>query len=148
MFRPKQHKTQHHGRDRVVLIGPQAREILQPFLAAAEPYLFSPLAAELDRNATRRENRASPMTPSQAVRKPRDNPKRPKRERYDETSYRNAVYRACDKVFPPPPSLARRTDETIRLWKPRHTSACGKLLHDVGQSITDIRTACGTRQQH
>ncbi|MCE9566884.1 MAG: site-specific integrase, partial [Planctomycetes bacterium] len=23
MFRPKQHKTQHHGRDRVVLIGPQ-----------------------------------------------------------------------------------------------------------------------------
>lgn len=63
------------------------------------------------------------MTPSQAARKPRENPKRPKREMYDETSYRNAVYRACDKAFPPPPPLARRPDETIRQWKKRHTPA-------------------------
>jgi integrase len=106
LFRPKQHKTQHHGRDRVVSIGPQAQEILRPYIEAGEEYVFSPQAAELVRNGERRANRKSPMTPSQAARRPKENPKRPKRKRYDETSYRNAIYRACDRAFPPQGALA------------------------------------------
>lgn len=123
VFRPKQHKTKHHGRDRVVFIGPKARDILQPFLTAGNSFLFSPRAAERDRNASRRENRMSPMTPSQAARSASATPKRPKREKYDETSYRNAIYRACDKAFPPLPPLVRRSGEKLRQWKSRLTPA-------------------------
>jgi integrase len=120
-FRPQQHKTQHHGHARVVLIGPQAQEVLRPYLDAGETYVFSPRAAERVRNAERRANRKSPMTPSQAARKPKANPKRPKRERYDETSYRNAIYRACDRAFPPQGELARRPKESKAKWLARLT---------------------------
>jgi integrase len=34
-FHPKQHKMSHKGRPRVVMIGPKARDILRPYLAAA-----------------------------------------------------------------------------------------------------------------
>jgi integrase len=67
LFRPRQHKTQNHGRDRVVSIGPQAQEVLRPDIEAGEKYVFSPQAAERVRNAARRVNRKSPMTPSQAA---------------------------------------------------------------------------------
>src|SRR5262249_3394477 len=43
------------------------------------------------------------------------------RDHYDETSYRNAVYRACDKAFPPPEPLSRRENETRGQWKARLT---------------------------
>ena len=48
-------------------------------------------------------------------------PKRAKRELYDETSYRNAIYRACDRAFPPPEALARRPKESARKWLDRLT---------------------------
>lgn len=40
---PESHKTQHHGRERVIQIGPQAEAIIRPFLKAdTTAYLFSP----------------------------------------------------------------------------------------------------------
>lgn len=121
VFRPRQHKTRHHGHARVVIIGPQAQEVLRPFVDAGETYVFSPRAAERARHAERRANRTSPVTPSQAARKPKVNPKRPKRGRYDETSYRNAIYRACDRAFPPQGQLARRPKESKAKWLARLT---------------------------
>ena len=121
LFRPRQHKTQHHGHARVVVIGPQAQEVLRPFLKAGEEYVFSPKAAERVRHAERRADRKSPLTPSEAARKPKANPKRPKRERYDETSFRNAIYRACDRAFPPPDQLARPPKESKAKWLARLT---------------------------
>ena len=120
-FRPAQHKTEHHGHDRVIMIGPEARKELGPFMSGADEYIFCPRSAENVRNAERRKNRTSPITPSQRTRQPKVNPNRRKRERYDETSYRNAVYRACDKAFPPPGELARTADESVRQWLGRLT---------------------------
>ena len=54
--------------------------VLRPYLEAGEEYVFSPQAAERTRHAERRANRKSPLTPSQAARKPKAVPKRPKRE--------------------------------------------------------------------
>ena len=121
VYRPAVHKTQHHGHDRVVILGPQAQAILTPFLCEAQPYLFDPRAAEAARNGDRRQNRRRPRTPSQNRRQPKAVPRRPKRERYDETSYRNAVYRACDKAFPTPEPLVRRPGESTRAWRTRLT---------------------------
>ena len=60
-------------------------------LRDAEVFCFSPAEAESERNANRRANRQSPMTPSQAKRKPKARPKRAKRNRYDVDSYRKAI---------------------------------------------------------
>jgi integrase len=59
-------------------------------------YLFSPAGAEAARNAFRRQNRKTPMTPSQAKRRPKKNPKRQKGDHYDVAAYRRAIRRACE----------------------------------------------------
>jgi integrase len=115
-----QHKTTHHGHERVVLIGPRAQEVLKPWLKTdLSAYLFSPKEAEVLRNAARRQARKSPMTPSQGARKPKKKPKRPRGERYRVAAYRLALYRACDRAFSPPSPLAKGDDETQQGWRSR-----------------------------
>jgi integrase len=117
------HKTAHHGHERVVLIGPRAQEVLKPWLKTdLTAYLFSPKDAEALRSAARRQQRKSPMTPSQAARHPKENPKRPRGERYRVAAYRLAIYRACDRAFPPPAPLAKGEDETWKEWRARLTA--------------------------
>jgi integrase len=102
-----QHKTAHHGHDRLILIGPKAQEILRPHLSTKlDAYCFSPVEAERLRSPDRRTNRKSPMTPSQQARRARTNRKRQPQDRYAVTSYRNAIYRVCDRAFLLPEQLA------------------------------------------
>lgn len=50
-FRPQHHKTEHHGHDRIIFLGPKAQAILEPFLTRdAEAWCFSPIEAERERN--------------------------------------------------------------------------------------------------
>src|SRR5579871_1680624 len=60
-----QHKTAHHRHDRLILIGPQAQEMLQPFLDT-EPssFCFSPAKGEAIRAEQRRKDRKTPLYPS------------------------------------------------------------------------------------
>jgi integrase len=126
--RPRRYKTEHHNdggdpdRERVVYLGPRAQEALRPYLAAGpEGYLFSPVRSEQARNAQRREGSKSPMTPSQATRRPRGRPRAPLRDHYDVASYRRAVRRACQKAGVP-------------VWHPN------QLRHS---RLTEIRRAYG-----
>ncbi|HEX2474268.1 MAG TPA: site-specific integrase [Lacipirellulaceae bacterium] len=51
-YRPKSHKTQHHGRERVIFIGPQAQGMLLRYLARdPEAYCFRPCDSEAKRRA-------------------------------------------------------------------------------------------------
>jgi integrase len=107
-YRPSGYKTEHHNeqddpdRERVVFIGPRAQEILKPWLPpAVHEWFFSPARSEEARNAKRRQERRSPMTPSQACRRPKAGRRRPPRDRYDVASYRRAVRRACLKAGVP-----------------------------------------------
>jgi integrase len=104
-YRPQRFKSEHHNeegdpdKDRVVFIGPRCQEVLKPFMATAKMgYLFSPLRSEESRNDQRKANRKSPMTPSQAKRKPRGRERSPIRDHYDVASYRRAIRRACLKA--------------------------------------------------
>lgn len=130
-YKPKSHKTQHHGRERIVFLGPKAQVLIQPFLTAdRERYLFSPQNAEADRNAARRENRQSPMTPSQAARQPKEDPIRTAGECYHRQSYTKAIARAC--------KLAK-----VNLWSPnrlRHNAAT-ELRKEFG--LEAARTVLG-----
>jgi integrase len=118
-----EHKTAHHGHERTVLIGPRGQVALKPWLKAdLTAHLFSPEAAEALRNAARRQDRKLPMTPSQAARRPKASPQRPRGERYRVAADRLAIYRACDRGFPPPAPPAKRADETWAQWRGRLTA--------------------------
>jgi integrase len=42
VYRPESHKTEHHGHERQIFIGPKAQEILRPWLKLnTQAYLFS-----------------------------------------------------------------------------------------------------------
>ncbi|OAI56442.1 hypothetical protein AYO47_02055 [Planctomyces sp. SCGC AG-212-M04] len=42
-YRPRSHKTEHHGRARVVCIGPRGQDVLRPWLTgSSEDFVFSP----------------------------------------------------------------------------------------------------------
>lgn len=61
IYRPMSHKTEHHGRGRVILVGPLGQKILQPYLLRSPEIHCSRL---LDSEAKRRSKRhASRRTP-------------------------------------------------------------------------------------
>ncbi len=63
------HKTSHLGKQRIIALGPQAQELLRPWLKPdPTAYLFDPSESEEERHAERRAKRKTPMTPSQRKR--------------------------------------------------------------------------------
>lgn len=98
LHRPSSHKTEHHDKHRIVCIGPRTQEIIRPYLLReSSAYCFSPAESERKRNAARKDARQTPMTPSQAARKPKRDSKRTPKNRYSNDSYRRCIERACDE---------------------------------------------------
>ncbi|UCC30460.1 MAG: tyrosine-type recombinase/integrase [Phycisphaerales bacterium] len=98
LYWPESDKTEHHGHERIVEIGPRAQAVIRPFLKAdLQAYLFSPRDAEAERLAARHARR---RTPENYGNRPGTNrkrkPKRTPRGRYDPDSYRRAITRACE----------------------------------------------------
>ncbi len=119
-FVPPQYKTKHRGKARVITLGPKAQAELTPF-TPADPtdYFFSPRRVVADLHAERAARRQTPRYRShternRTVRKTK--PERVPAARYTVTSYGRAVGRACEKAFPLPAPLARRTGETESVW--------------------------------
>jgi integrase len=108
IYRPHDHKTEHHGFKREIYIGQRTQKIIKPWLRTElEAYLFQPCEAEAARRTERRENRRSPMTPSQAKRQPRRKPRRAPTGRYTVASYRRAIARGCEVAFGMPEWLRK-----------------------------------------
>jgi len=124
MYRPASHKTEHHGRDRIIFIGPQAQEILGPFLLRpTDAYCFSPVDAEAERLAALHERRQTPLAQGNAPGTNRKaNPRRKPGQCYTRDSYRRAVARGLRKAFVPPELLAKRDDETRKEYEARLTT--------------------------
>lgn len=124
-YTPASHKTEHHGRARIIYLGPQAQEVLRPWLKSElSAFLFSPREAMEREWSQRRANRKSPMTPSQAMRKRRRDPARTPGDRYTTSSYDRAINAACRKAFPPPEHLrpavlATGRRETVTAFRKR-----------------------------
>lgn len=154
IYRPQDHKTEHHGQKREIFIGPKAQKIIKPWLRMElEAPMFQPCEAEAVRDAERRQKRVSPMTPSQATRRPKRNPRRSPRKRYAVASYRRAIVRGCELAFKMPESLRKpprddegnRREETTdeksaRLqkaaeWRRQHCWHPHQLRHNAGTSL-------------
>jgi integrase len=100
-FRPREHKTEHHGRERLVYLGPRAQEILRPWLRTdLQAYLFQPVEAEAERHAEQRQNRQTPVQPSQQDRRLK-RPRKAPSDRYSSDSYRKAITYACYRAGVP-----------------------------------------------
>ena len=115
LYRPSSHKTEHHGHERVVELGPRAQKIIKEFVKAdLGAFVFSPTDATEERSAERRRNRKTPMTPSQAARRCKASPKKKPGDRYTTPSYERAIIYACKLAFPHP---------TISKIKPKKRTA-------------------------
>ena len=134
-YRPQEHKTEHHGRQRLIFIGPKGQEILKSFLTDdSQSYLFSPVAAERERSETRRANRQTKLTPSQRARLAEPNRRRKPGECYTVTSYCRVIHKACEAA-------------EIRVWTPnqlRHNAATAlRRIYDIETVRTILGHATG-----
>lgn len=101
--RLEKHKTAHHGRERTIYLGPQAQDVLRPFLdRLADAYLFSPAEAVVEVRAERHAARKTPLSyGNRPGSKHTASPKRPPKLCYTTQSYGRAVSRACEKAGVP-----------------------------------------------
>ena len=124
-YKPRSHKTEHHGRSRIVFIGPDAQTVLRPYLLRdASLPCFSPAESMAAFLETKHQAR---RTPHSCGNRPGTNrkAKRTKQpsQQYDANSYRQAVHRACDQAFPALPPLCREPGESIKSRAARLTMA-------------------------
>lgn len=131
LYSPGKHKTEYHGHERVVEIGPKAQAVVRPFLKSdLESFLFSPADAETERREAMNAKRRTPLS---CGNRPGTNrkrkPKRTPKERYTPDSYRRAITRACDLAdfdARKRKNLAPGADRIVPRWHPhqlRHNYA-------------------------
>lgn len=143
IFRPQTHKTEHHGHDREIALGPQAQSIIRAFLRPdTAAFLFSPRDAELERVERLRENRKTPIQPSQrrrsAVRRRRKRQRAPA-DHYSTASYRRALDRACGQAGVPqwhPHQL--RHNAATRLRREFGIEAARVILGHRSSVVTEV----------
>jgi integrase len=133
-YSPALHKTAYRGHKRTIYLGPQAQAIVKPFLSTSlTAFLFSPRAAKEAYWAERRANRKTPMTPSQAKRRRKQNPKRSPGDSYTIYSYRCAIARACREAGVPEwgPHRLRHNAATL-LRKQFGLEKASRVMEQVG----------------
>lgn len=132
IYTPDSHKTEHHEKNRIVPIGPQAQKVLRPYLLRpAESYCFSPTES-VERVRRRAEaNRKTPASYGNIRGSNRaTSPKKLPSDKYAVSSYRNAIRRACNKL-------------EIEVWTPnqlRHNAAT-KIRKEFGLEAAQV--ICG-----
>jgi integrase len=152
-YRPKSHKTEHHERQRVIFLGPQAQQVLKPYLQRpATSYCFSQAEADRSRRAEMHVRRRTP--PNQGNRPGTNRRRKPARspgDQYTTASYRRAIQRACDLAFAMPPALRKpaksetpeeRKNRLVEAkhWRSEHTWSPNQLRHSAA---TEIRKQFG-----
>jgi integrase len=128
--RPASHKTQHHGKSRVVFIGPQAQAVILPYLdRPADAYCFDPRESVQRKIEAQRERRKTRVQPSQKDRRKR-HPKRKPTPFYRTNAYLWAIKRAVEKgnkqILEEAKEMGIDNPDLIPAWHPnqlRHTAA-------------------------
>lgn len=145
-LRPESHKTEHHGRERVVAIGPQAQSILLKYLARDPAmYCFRPCDSEAKRRADAHDRRKTPLScGNRPGNSKKQSPKRTAGECYTVASYRRAIQRACDKAFPHPrlsyklrSAFTEEEKQELRGWQRQHHWSPNQLRHTAATKIRE-----------
>jgi len=146
---PESHKTEHHGRKRIVFIGPKAQAILLRYLdnRPSDMYCFSPAEAIAQRRVQMRQDRKTPVQPSQWDRSVKQPAKQPG-DRYSTMSYGKAIKAACEKSMPTIirklgllPKAQRDRARQLRIrWRVKHVWSPNQLRH---ARVTNLRRDYG-----
>ncbi|MCF7975527.1 MAG: site-specific integrase [Phycisphaerae bacterium] len=125
-YRPFTHKTEHHGKERLIFLGPRAQRVLIPFLnVGLDDFLFSPQKVKQEMYDQRKANATTKRyTPYRRKRKPMKQPG----DRYTTASYEKSIHRGTDKAFPPPKGLDK---EQVKVWQKRYRWAPNRLRHNA-----------------
>ena len=116
----------------MILIGPRGQAILAPYLLRPEEtYCFSPRETVAEARTRKRASRRKPITPSEAARTPKKNPKRAPTERYSSHSYLQAVAVAMRRANA---ERSKGNQPPLPNWRPN------QLRHSAA---TDIRRQFG-----
>lgn len=143
-YRVRGHKTEHHGRSRIVYLGPEAQKILAPYLLrAADKHCFSPSEVVGQQRQNRHADRVTPLSCGNrpghrhgvGVRKG-GKPRAPGNA-YTASSYRRAIHYACDKAFGPPAGI---TGVALEKWRSDQRWSPNQLRHTAA---TEIRKRFG-----
>lgn len=124
IYRPAKHKNQHRGKDRMIPIGPEAQNVLRPFLRIDRSFLFQPEAAVTEHRDKKREARKTPLWPSHldAQKAKRDaSTSMEFGKSYTTPAYARAIGRACKRA-------------NVKHWSPnqlRHAAAT-RLRREIG----------------
>ncbi len=143
LYAPKQHKTDHRGRSRVVAVGPRAQAVATAFFVDdPAAYLFSPRRVTAELRVELRKNRKTPLYASAVARNAARLKAKPKREpgaRYTPNSYSHAVLKACVKagVEPWSPNQLRHSFASI-IRKRYGLETAGATLGHSKMSATEI----------
>jgi len=146
LYTPESHKTEHHGRQRVIAIGPRAQAVLKPWLKPyLTAYLFSPRRAEENRTCEMRLKRKTRVQPSQRNRR-KKGCERTLNDRYTNRAYHHAIARACGQAFPHP-RIAKFRDAARRQGLAREERR--KILADMEEwADTNADELKAWRQEH
>jgi integrase len=132
LYRPRTHKTQYHGHERIVPIGPKGQLIVKQYLTInTQACLFSPRQNMEERRITLRLNRKTPVQPSQRDRR-KKSPKRQPGDSYTTDQYRRSIAEAIERH-----NANRPESERIPHWFPhqlRHLRAL-ELKREAGLDV-------------
>lgn len=147
-YRPATHKTAYAGRERVIPVGPRAREILQRYITgqSVKTHIFSPAKAQQQRRERAHRERKTPLS---CGNRPGTNRKRwPKRtpcEHYNPVSYARTIRYACEKAFPhptllvvPASKLTKQQRSELNEWNAQHRWTPNQLRHTAATRIRQV----------
>ena len=130
-FAPAEHKTAHHGRERIIHIGPKGQDILRRICCASQRHFVLCRRKRLRKSARSGTQRKTPLN---CGNRPGSNRLRRKSKlgangRYTANTYRRAIHRACDvaneKAHDEHPEVSA-DERIVPRWSPnrlRHTAA-------------------------
>ena len=141
-FRPSSHKTEHHDKERLILLGPSAWAAIERWLRPDSPErnLFSPAEARAWYFASRRKEAKSPR---KRPRPKKQNPKRQPTDFYSEGAYCRAIGRAVQKANVARTAEAKKggvEPQEVPHWHPnqlRHNAAT-RLRKQFGLDVAKI----------
>jgi len=111
-YRPASHKTEHHSRGRVIILGGEAQKIVREFLRTdTTEFLFRPEDSRREFEERRKAARKTPMSPSHMIQKRKAKPKRKPGQRYGTAAYGAAIRKACERAFGMPEELRNVSTE-------------------------------------
>ncbi len=102
-YKPEAHRNAYRAHERVIYFGPQAQEVIRPFVhdRATSAYLFCAAESDAERRLRLHAQRTTPAGQSNepgTIR--RENPRRRPGDRCTTSTYHRAIQYTCDRTFP------------------------------------------------